>query len=100
MKKNSRNLAIVSYITWIGWLIAFFMRDKDDALVRRHLNQALIINLIATAAGIIGRLGGIFRTVYFVVDLAMLALGIIGILRAAKSDDAPLPIIGNFTLID
>ena len=100
MNKRSKGLAIASYITWIGWLIAFFKRDRSDTLVRRHMNQALILNLIATVTSVIGRFGGIFRTVYFVVDLAVLVLIIMGILRASKGSEEPLPVIGGYTLID
>ena len=100
MNNRSKGLAIASYITWIGWLIAFFKRDRSDTLVRRHMNQALILNLIATVASLIGRFGSIFRTIYFVVDLAVLVLIIMGILRASKGSAEPLPFIGEYTLID
>ena len=48
MYKNSKLFAVLSYITWIGFVVSFLMRDRNDTLVRRHLNQALIINLIGT----------------------------------------------------
>lgn len=100
MNQSSRIWAVVSYITWIGWLIAYLKRDKGDALVRRHLNQAFILNVIASAAGLLGRIGGIFRTIYFVVDLAVLVMIVIGIIHASRGSDEPLPIIGNITLFD
>ena len=99
MHKNTKLYSVISYITWIGFAIAFFCRDKDDQLVRRHLNQALVINLIGTATRILGRLGGVFKTITFVVDLAVLVLFIMGIVRACKLSDEPLPIIGDIQLI-
>ena len=99
MYKNTRIYSVISYITWIGFAIAFFCRDKDDQLVRRHLNQALTINLIETAARIIGRLGGIFGALAGIVDLCVLVLFIMGIVRACKLSDEPLPIIGDIQLI-
>ena len=100
MNRHSRLYSIISYITWIGWIVAFFARDRDDGLVRRHLNQALIINLAETAGRLIGRLGGIFNVVGDIIDIAVLVLFIMGIVRAIRMSDEPLPIIGEYTLID
>ena len=100
MNKHSKLYAIISYITWIGWLVAFFAREKDDTLVRRHLNQALIINIAETAGRIIGRLGGIFSVIAEIIDIAVLVFFIMGIVRACKQSEEPLPVIGEITLID
>ena len=35
---------IVSYITWIGWLIVLLIDAKEDAGVKQHLNQALSVS--------------------------------------------------------
>ena len=100
MNKHSRLFSVVSYITWIGWLIALILRGKDDPLVRRHLNQALILNLIETVGAIISRLGGLFGVIGTVIDIAVLILFIIGIVRALRMSDQPLPVIGDITLIN
>ena len=99
MDKHSRLWSVISYITWVGWVVALFARDKDDRLVRRHLNQALIINLVETAGRLIGRLGGIFRIISTVIDLVALVFFFMGIIRAAKMSDEPLPVIGEYELI-
>ena len=99
MNKNSRLYAVISYITWVGFLIAFLMRDKDDTLVKRHLNQALIINVVQTVGGILIRFGGIFATVGTIVNIACLVLFFVGIYRAFKMSEEPLPVIGEFSII-
>jgi uncharacterized membrane protein len=99
MNKNSRLYAVLSYITWIGFVIAFIMRDKDDTLVKRHLNQALIINLAQTIGGILIRIGGIFGTVGTIINVVCLVLFFVGIYRAFKMSEEPLPVIGDFTII-
>lgn len=95
MNNHSKLYAVISYITWIGWLIAFIKHDKDDALVRRHLNQALVLNVIETVGGFISRLGGIFSLIGEIIDIACLVLFIMGIVRAAKLSAEPLPLIGE-----
>ncbi len=99
MNKNSKLYSVLSYITWIGFLVALFARDKDDTLVRRHLNQALILNIISTLATAVSRLGGIFTTLGSIVDLAVFVFFVMGIIRAFKMSEEPLPVIGNITLI-
>ena len=49
MYKKSNTAAVAAYITWIGWIIAFLIRDKTDGFVAHHLNQALVINLLKIA---------------------------------------------------
>ena len=42
---------IVSYITIIGWLIAYFAGDKEES--RFHLNQGLVLFVIGTVVSIV-----------------------------------------------
>ena len=99
MYKNSKLCAIISYFFWIGWVIALCLRDKDDTLVRRHLNQALILNIAEVIIGCISRRGWLLGLVGGVLGLICLVLCIMGIIRAAKLSEEPLPFIGEFELI-
>ena len=41
---NGKTARILSYITWIGWIIALVSGDKDnDEGLKQHLNQAFLI---------------------------------------------------------
>ncbi len=100
MNKNSKLFAVLCYFFWVGFIISFILRDKDDTLVKRHLNQALIIHIISTLAGFVGRLGGIFATVGSIVGFGCFILFILGVIRAVKMSEEPLPIIGGLTLIN
>ena len=99
MYKNSKLYAAISYLTWIGWVIALVLRDNNDPLVRRHLNQALILNIVESVGTILVRIGGIFGIIGEVIDLVCLVLFIMGIVRALKMSEEPLPLIGDITLI-
>ena len=95
MYKHSKLFSVLSYITWVGWFIAFFCRDRGDTLVRRHLNQGLVLALVASAASLLSRLGGVFGALGGLVDLACFVLTIMGIVRAVKASEEPLPLIGT-----
>ena len=99
MNKNSRFCAVVSYITWIGFIIALVKRERGDTLVHRHLNQALILNLISTVSNLLSRYRGL-SVLMNLVSIACLVLFIIGIIRAFQMNEEPLPIIGKYDLID
>ena len=99
MNKRSKLWSIISYITWIGWLVAYFKRDKDDSLVRQHLSQAFLLNIIASVASLVTRLGGVFAVIGEVADIAILILSILGIVRASMGSEEPLPVIGGIELL-
>ena len=99
MIRNPRTVAVVSYITWIGFLIAIIIRDPTDRFTAHHMNQALILSiagLLGGAVAIIPVLGGIASGI---ISLALFVLQILGIYRAATGSMEPLPLIGDFHLI-
>ena len=105
MNENTRALSIISYITWIGWIISFVAHDRGDYMTRHHLNQALVINILETIAGFVSRIGWSvfnwpFRLVGGAVDILCLAFFIMGIVRAYRLSAEPLPYIGEIHLID
>ncbi len=74
MYRHSKLYAVISYITWIGFIIAMVGRDPSDPLVRRHLNQALIINIVETVSRVFSRIGGLFGSLGSLLDIACLIL--------------------------
>lgn len=95
MNGNSKLWAVVSYITLVGWFIALFCRDRSDRLVRQHLNQALILNVLSIGANLLNRIGGLFGTIGSVIGLVLLVFWVWGLIRAVKGSDEPLPFIGD-----
>ncbi len=98
-QNNTRTLAVVSYITWIGWIIAFLMRDRADAFTAHHLNQALLINLLRVAGTLCAILPHIGGWISSVVGVAAFVLIVMGIYRAANWRTDPLPLIGEIRLM-
>ena len=82
---DAKTTAIVSYIGWIGWLIALLAGEKEDEFAKFHLNQNLIIYLIA----FIPAVGTIFA----------LVLWIMGLINVFQNEMKPLPLIGEWKIL-
>ncbi|PTT70926.1 MULTISPECIES: DUF4870 domain-containing protein [unclassified Chryseobacterium] len=98
MSKN--RLAIISYITIIGWLVAYFITNsnKRDSFIKYHLKQSFGIFISQFAFGIIaGILTSIIPSLSFInyFGIVFLILWIFGIINAINSMEMPIPVIGK-----
>lgn len=82
--------SVVAYMTWIGFLIAYFGGDREGA--KFFLNQALVCNLFWFACLIpfIGWLWVIYMLVCF----------ILGVIWAAEQKETELPLIGMIKILN
>ncbi|MFY7844104.1 DUF4870 domain-containing protein [Chryseobacterium gambrini] len=97
---NNKVLAIISYITLVGWLIAFFLRDKSqkDRLVNFHLSQSLGLAIVSTLFNIaLTIVAAIVPSLHFLgyIGYLFFILMILGMINAANEKETPLPLIGN-----
>ncbi|MGV0925568.1 DUF4870 domain-containing protein [Empedobacter tilapiae] len=95
---DNKTLSIVSYITLIGWVIAYIVgKDKADDLLKFHLKQSLGLVIFSI---ILGFLLNIIITIFNLpiigtLGLVSLVFIIIGIINAANGIKKPLPVIGS-----
>lgn len=95
---DNKTLSIVSYITIIGWIIAFAIgKDKADDLLKFHLKQALGLVIFSFIWGILLNIIMYAVNIPFIgiLGFASLILMIIGIINAANGVKKSLPIIGS-----
>mgnify|MGYP001626776584 FL=1 len=92
---NSKALAIITYITLIGWIIAFVGNNKqNNSLVTYHQRQALGVQLIYFSIAVLITLTGIPSLQ--VLFLGVFILMIIGISNASNQINKPLPLVGTY----
>lgn len=98
---NTKLFAVLSYITWIGWIISFIFRDKDDEVVKFHLNQALSLKLLNLVIGIIYRVSGSFIITRLcgLAAIVVFVCMLIGIVRAINLSTEKIPLVGDLSLI-
>ena len=99
---NKKTTSIVSYITIIGWLIAFLCGDKENA--KFHLNQALVINIAElinniVLAKILGLIPFVGPVLSWIISILIFILWIIGLVAACKQEDKVVPILGGIKIL-
>ena len=66
---NAKVTGIVSYISWIGWIVAFLAGDKEGA--KFHLNQSLILMIAMMVVSILSAFGGFIALVAGLCSLVL-----------------------------
>lgn len=104
---SKKTTGIVSYISLIGWIIAFCAGDKEGA--KFHLNQSLVLLLanlvVSILSGIIkGALGGtivsaLFSIVFAIINIFLFVCWILGLVAACKEEEKELPLIGSIKIL-
>lgn len=87
---------IVAYISFIGWLIAFFAGDREGA--KFHLNQALLLIIGNIIVGILGVIP-IVNIVAGILGLFLVVCWFIGLIAACKGEDKEIPLIGGIKIL-
>lgn len=97
---NSKTIAIVAYITLIGWIVAIVMQNSENSkskLAGFHLRQALGIMLTGLAGGIvltiIPFIGWFLLPIMYVF---VFVLWILGLISAANGEEKPVFLLGDF----
>lgn len=98
---SSKTIAILSYITIIGWLVAYFknkdMAPKNDLAVY-HLKQGLGFFIVSVILNIgLSVITALVPSLYFInlIGIVLFIIWIIGIINAANEVKKPLPLIGK-----
>lgn len=103
--EKNKVMAILSYIS-ILVLVPIFAA-KESKFARFHANQGLVLFIIEAIWWVIegilsfipGAFGVIIRLIIGLVNIAFLALAIIGIINAVNGKAKRLPVIGKFTIL-
>lgn len=98
-EKKDKIASVFCYMGWVFWMIAFVIRNKDDALSRRHLSQGLVLAVAQTVTGVMTRFHGLIGFAGDILGLAVVILSIMGIVQALKERYEPLPVVGDIALL-
>ncbi len=89
---------ILSYITIIGWFIAYFFGDREHC--KFHLNQGLVIFICYMILSILrSYIGGFIGVILWILMIIVFVMWLGGLINAIKGTENPMLIISNIKII-
>ena len=95
---KDQTAAIASYITWIGFIVALCIGDRQNPYVRFHLNQALVLNLASMILEIC-MIIPIVNFVAIVFHIVLFVFWIMALVSAANRRMEPMPLLGGIHIL-
>ncbi|RMA64514.1 DUF4870 domain-containing protein [Ulvibacter antarcticus] len=91
---DGKTVAIISYITLIGWIIALIMHNGNKTEFGAfHLRQSLGIIVVAIALAIINSFIGI-AILGWIIQIGILVFWILGFIGAIQGEKKLVPLLG------
>jgi len=99
---DGKTVAIVSYLSIIGWIIAYVMFGSNKtSLGAYHLRQTIALFILAFATWILQILllfipfiGWLIGILLIFVYIGIFVLWILGLIAAINGEEKPMPVIG------
>ena len=96
VSKESKNIAIIAYVTVIGLIIAFIINsEKQSDFARYHIRQSLGLALTGLALSLVSIIPLLGWLVSFVGVFLMFFLWITGMINAINGKSVPVPLLGK-----
>lgn len=97
---DTKATSVVAYLSWIGFLLAYLLGDREGA--KFHLNQGAVLAIISVGANVVSGVSFLLpfgEWIIGVVNTAWVVFTVIGIITAVQGEERPLPIIGGVKII-
>lgn len=93
--KEGKTMAIVSYLWWIGLLIAFISNNKNrNSFTAFHIRQSIGLSALSFVISMLTRYGGV-EIIGSVLILGLFVLWAIAILGAIQGEEKRIPLLGD-----
>lgn len=94
---DKKATGIVSYLTLVGWLIAYLAGDREGA--KFHLNQSLVLLISGVVASMVHYLPFIGRFAGNILQLVIFIFWVIGFVYACEGKDEEIPVLGSIKIL-
>ena len=97
---DPKTIAIVSYFTWIGWIIAFVLFNSSKSqLAAFHIRQSLTLMILGILCYIV-QIMLLFVpflgwAIIGLLWIGLIVLWVLGLISAINGEQKPMPVIGN-----
>lgn len=93
--KNNTIMAILSYLGPL--VIVSYVTAKDDAFVKFHIKQGLVVFSIEVGMWILGMIIWPLMIILGIINIGAFVLSIIGIMNVLNGKETPLPLVGQYS---
>ena len=96
---DGKSIAIISYFTWIGWIIALVLHNSNKSQIGAfHLRQTLALMILGILAYVV-QIMLVFVpiigwAIICLIWIGLLVLWILGLVAAINGREKPMPVIG------
>jgi uncharacterized membrane protein len=91
---NGKTVAIISYITLIGWIIAFIMNNNNKSdFGSYHLRQSLGIISLSILLTIVNSIIDI-SLLAWIIQIGIIVFWALGFVSAIQGEKKPVPLLG------
>jgi uncharacterized membrane protein len=103
VRDDGKTVAIVSYLSIIGWIIAYVLHGNSrTSLGAYHLRQTITLFIVAICTWILQLLMVFIPYVGWIIDILLIfvyigifVLWLIGFISAINGQEKPMPLIGQ-----
>jgi uncharacterized membrane protein len=96
-KDKNIGMAVFSYFVFF---LPLLTEAKDDSFVKFHVKQGTVLFITVLVTGVVGnvisKIPFFGNYLFWVINLGLIVIWIIGILNALNGKEEPLPIIGKY----
>lgn len=94
--EEGKKIAIISYITIIGLIIAFVMNnEKKHAFASYHIKQSFGLTITSLALWIVGIIPILGWIISILGTFAIIYMWIMGLMNAINEKEKPVPFLGK-----
>jgi uncharacterized membrane protein len=91
------NKTLMGALAYLGPLVIIpYLTAKDDAFVKFHIKQGLVLLVIEAIIWILGMWVWMLWPILQLVNLATIILAILGIVNVVNKKQQELPVVGKF----
>lgn len=93
---GNSNRMLMGILAYFGILVIIpYMVAKDDAFVKFHVKQGIVLAAIWLAFWVAGMFVWALYPIIGIANLALLVLSIIGIINVVQNKETELPVVGS-----
>ena len=94
--KEDNTVAVVAYITLIGFIIALIMHNNNKTkLGAYHLRDMLGLIIFSVGLWVVSIIPFLGTVLYFLGGIGLFVLWLLGLINAINKEMKPLPLIGD-----